>query len=190
MVYTLTDSPLSGNILAVDQPLMRANFQYLTATLGTDHQIALNDMSNASGEGYHKEIHFVQQGGDPGAIATIGQLYTKAISGDTCLFFKTGAGLIQQLTTPVSPANATSGTSFLPGGIMIQWGTNTPASDPQTVTFNQAFGANAFAVIATPITNAHTSCTVQVTNITSTTFDFRTGNPSKNPIYYIAIGTK
>lgn len=108
--------PAANNAPKDDQPNMQTNTASIAGIIAQDHIGFLT----ANG-GYHTIIHQGPQGADPATIVGIGQTYTKTISGDQQLFYRSGNGIISQLTGPYTPIAANSGYTFLPGGILIQW---------------------------------------------------------------------
>ena len=93
-----------------------------------------------------------EQAADPALVANAVQLYSKedATSGYTELFCINSNGDAIQLTqgaveqlTPLAPTLGATGQAYLPGGLLVQWGTQTgPGSGTTwTVTFATAFSA-------------------------------------------------
>lgn len=198
MVNTLTDSPIATHTLAQDQPLMEANNKYYAHTLIVDHQIGDATPGLTSGrtdttaqEGYHKVIHYVTNAGDPGVIAGVGQLYTKIVGGDVALFYESALGIIQQLTTNITPTAASPGKSSLPGGLIIQWGSATAAPDGTVVTFSQTFPTNLFSLTishSAPGAAENLAAIVSAGSKTTSGFNFRVSGSSAASYSYIAIG--
>jgi hypothetical protein len=194
MTNTLTDSPISSHTLAFDQPLMEANNLYYGNVLHTDHQIGPANGTRNDGitqEGNHTIIHFVNQSGDPSPISSVGQLYTKTLSGDVALYYESGGGVVQLLTANFSPVNANPGISYLAGGLIIKWGSGS-AADGAPITFNssKAF-TNLFSLVV-----SHSAAgagenpgeIVSAANKSTTGFNIRI-TPSATISYsYIAIG--
>ena len=116
--------PPDGSSLGQTKSVIRNNLDGTFQTLNVDH-VNNNGQPGSRPAGYHTVIHSVPQGSDPVAIAGYGQLYSKTINSftnDEALFWETGGGLIQQLTVNLTPVAANSGYTFLPGGIILQWG--------------------------------------------------------------------
>lgn len=111
--------PNGPNDPADDQPLMQVNAQSINNLIAVDH-VGFN---TANG-GIHKVIHFSNQVADPGASA-FGQLYTKTVNATNQLFYKTPAGNVAQLTSDLTPSPGQNGYTYLPGGIILQWGIRT-----------------------------------------------------------------
>jgi len=74
-------------------------------------------------------------------VAGIGQLFSSSVtdvaSTDTGLYWKSGNGLSVAMTRNFSPVRAANGCTFLPGGLIMQWGT---ATSNVAFTWPRAFG--------------------------------------------------
>lgn len=142
------DIPAGPNNPSNDQPLMQENTNSINGLIGVDHV-----SFNLANGGYHTDIHFVPQSGDPATIGGIGQLYTKTVTGDQQLFYKSGGGNIAQMTRLITASQSTFGTytnyiapattlggwTFLPGGMLLQYGTLRTTSDTTAVVFPVVF---------------------------------------------------
>jgi hypothetical protein len=157
MPNTFTDNPQAGHTLATDQPNIEANFLYLANTLGTsnsnngDHQISIGGTDAVTFEGRHRQVCFNNRHGSAPTVAGIGDgtnalLY--ADNGNVFFGSVTGAGAFQ-LTTYNSGANfgghatiggsINAGWTFLPGGLILQYGTVQSPGGGGTVQFPIAF---------------------------------------------------
>lgn len=164
--YTYTsDIPLATNKPSVDQPNMKINTNSIKSIIGTDH-LTFGTATGSQIDGYHKVIHFANQPGDPAAIIGTGQEYTKTITGDQQLFYRSGSGTITQLTSSIVPSAGFIGYTYLPGGIIMQWGFKNGshggshtfnAGDTGSVTFPLAFPNNIFTVQTTVNYNTNTA---------------------------------
>lgn len=208
MANTFQNIPNASDLLSDSQVDIKENFGYLATTLGQDHQIAFGDTDTASGEGYHKVIHYVKQGANPAAIASVLQMYSKdytpnftGATPDTQLFTRTGAGGISQLTG--NDAN-TDGWCWL-GGILLQWGRKTGLSGSwpttaQTLTFKDRgpsnhgipFPNNCFAVVTSFIGPTSSSTgDISINSISTLNFVWQfsgSSGASFNGFYWVAIG--
>lgn len=195
MSNVLTDDPLASETLAVSQGKMRANNLYYGNTLNVDHQIGPANGTRNDGitaEGYHKVIHFVTNGGNPGPVTGIGQLFTKTVGSDQQIFFESGGGIITQITGPNAPLISGNGYTWLPGGLLMQWGIAPGISSSgsgTTVSFTSIgslinFPNNCFLVLANG--NSATG-SVSTNTFTTSTFVAKASN-STISINFIALG--
>jgi hypothetical protein len=192
--YTL-GYPQDGSSLGQSKATIRNNLDGTFQTLAVDH--VSNNGPNMQPAGYHTVAHFVPQGTNPPAVTGYGQLFSKTINSfttDQALFWETGAGLIQQLTVNLTPSATTNGYTFLPGGLIFQWGiVNFPPRNG-TVTFataNISFPGNCFNVLTTMIGNSSGGNDVGVFSVTKTAFQWTfTGSSSSSytGFYWTAIG--
>lgn len=153
--YTLGYPP-DGASLGQTKVTMRNNLDGTFETLGVDH-INNNGQPGNQPAGYHNVIHVVPQGMNPGTVSRIGQLFTKtfnSFSTDEALFWETGNGLIQQLTVNFTPLAASTGYSFIAGGVILQWGTTGASSTTVPVTFPIVFPNALFNVQVTRLHNS------------------------------------
>jgi len=188
--------PPDGSSLGQTKATIRNNLDGTFLTLGVDH-INNNGAPGSRPAGYHNVIHIVPQGSNPSPISGYGQLFSKSINSvitDEALFWETGSGIIQQLTSNVAPLPATNGYTFLPGGIILQWGLVNSPSGTGTVNYNIPFPANIFNVQTTLVSKAGgTSQSNTVAPISGTinqsSFQYNfTGSTSYVAFYWVAIG--
>jgi hypothetical protein len=141
----------------------------------------------------------VPQTVNPTPVAGIGQIYDKTITSvtsDTALFFETGNGIVTQMTMNFSPVATDSGRTFLPGGILVQWGGVFGAlasGNTADVTFPLAFPNACFRVFTSLgySANPGNSGTVATKDISTTKFTWRFISASDlkyNLISWLAIG--
>ncbi len=197
--------PLNQDYLSI-----KGNFQELNTQFLVDH-VPLTDTSGIPPNGYHTFVHLVPFTtptsvppsaqpvvtgvSGPAATAGFGQLFTVEVadgfSTDSSLYFLSGGGLLTQLTRNFQPlAVAAAGYTFLPGGLLLQWGTDTKFTGG-TTTFPKAFTAAAFAVVLTPtgVTPSANGIPAAV-NKTSTGFNIgnATGLTQSYTYQWMAIG--
>ena len=189
--------------LDVDYQNIQDNFQQLEVAYGVDHTVFSDTSGVPPGgiTGMHKGIHMIPQAA-PAAISGYGQLFNNTVNDgydtDEILYFLTGGNKLMQLTSNVQPSAAANGYTFLPGGILIQWGkkgSSTASSVPVLfTTANIDFPNNCFFVTAIPI-RADTSpgsdfSTAIVTSSVSKT-GFTIANVGAHTMagwYWLAIG--
>jgi hypothetical protein len=198
-LWPYTDNiPFPTNSPSADQPNMLINTNSIDSLLAVDHV-----SFNLANGGYHNDIHFNTQLTDPAAVPTIGQLYTKSITfnaiTDAALFYENGAGVVTQLTSPSGSSALANGYTFLPGGILMQWGSSAlnagvaPVTVTTTINFPVAFPTAVFMVTGSPRTgnsNRVPGMTYAVSTRTLTTFDVIVYMPVDqiNTFEWIAIG--
>jgi hypothetical protein len=189
------------------------NFQQLNIAYGVDH-VPFSDTSGtfpAGITGIHTNIHLNpfstkatnppnnQPVVAPSATAGFGQIFSSqindGISTDTALYFLTGAGLLQQLTRNFSPVVATTGRTFLAGGLIIQWGTISAVATSLTAVTFVALGAIAFPnncfFVQTNINAGSTSnpIVLNISALTKTGFSYyNTSSSSSRTFYWFALG--
>jgi hypothetical protein len=211
MTFTYTpNEPQPGETLAQSQPIINANFQYLMSSssvgaLNSDHNMTLTHPNTA--DGYHKIIHFLNQGSDPAGVATTGQLYTKTINSNQELVFESGtANLISQLTGAFKNGDGStsaqcSGYAYIMGQIIVQWGVlpAVPGSSGLAFTFGNtattkciAFPNQCFAIVGTP--GAHSTFgsfsvgRVGFFNMSKTGGTARFDDGGTSDVFFVAIG--
>lgn len=184
---------------------LRGNFQTLDNVYQIDHVALTNTSANA---GYHKTVHVVNYGGgDPVAVSTAGILYCNDVndgsSTDTQLYWKTKNNLKLVLTRNLLPLVGSQGYTFLPGGLIIQWGEISATGNVNvTQTYNFAanppliaFPNNCFNVQGTIITksgsNPSGNGTVGFRSVTKNGFTYTArfaGESNYVGLYWFAIG--
>lgn len=191
--------------LDVDYLSIRDNFTQLDTSFGVDHVTFSNQTSQ---NGYHESIHFNpvsttatnppnnQPVVTPTATAGFGQLFSSEINDgintDTALYFLTGGNRLSQLTRNFQPVASTVGYTYLPGGLILQYGKNVSTGKFTVVNFTTvggiSFPNNIFSVVATR-GQEDTGTTYGVTDLSVTGFTFTSDSSSVgNRFYWIAIG--
>jgi len=168
------DIPDAPNNPSNDQPPMKVNTNSIDNLINEDHY-AFNDNNG----GLHKRVRLIDLLAIPGALAAgMGTLYTKlatssGVSTESNIFFTPdNSGNEYQLTRPITGNFAsfsalgafgtvtagytrTAGWTFLPGGMLMQYGNVTRAAgiSPSTiaVTFPLAFSTSNIVVSITAI---------------------------------------
>lgn len=186
---------------ADDQPEMQVNTLSIQNLIGVDHlgfNAIVNSIPNSGG--FHTVIHLTQQSGNPAAVGTIGQIWSKQVTfngiTDEALFFRPGgasADRITQLTVPVNTNLNENGYAYLPGGILMQWGRDGAITG--TVVFPIAYSSIAYNVQLTPHINGASSSSritlgVETSSITATQFKYQLffSNVGITSISWVAIG--
>jgi hypothetical protein len=195
MTFTYNSNvPAANDPPKNDQPTMQSNAASIASIIAVDH-IGFNIPNG----GYHKVIHQPPQGADPTAIPGIGQTYTKTLSGDQQLFFESGGGVITQLTGPNTAIAAGNGYTWIPGGILLQWGSITGGLTSGTntdlffATANINFPNNCFNVNATLInagsTNNEQTISIRDGSVSNLGFKWNySGGGAYSGFFWFAIG--
>lgn len=193
----------TGNVeLDIDYLNIQGNFQQLDTTFGVDHVTYSNVTPQ---NGYHTSIHLNpistvatnppnnQPVVPPATVAGIGQLFSSQINDgntvDTALYFLTGNGLLSQLTANIQPLSAQNGYTYLPGGIIMQWGISAVVANLNTINFTIPFNTAAYNISITPFSTAGTPTGRIYNRVLQPTF-FRVfvTNSDVTFVYWTAIG--
>lgn len=211
--------PQPDDQLDVSQSDLQGNFQQANIVMDIDH-IPFDNVT--SSQGYHKVIHQTAfstvttdppnnyPASPPPTIGLIGQLYTAqtndGVNVDETLYYLTGAGRNLQLTMNFSPNGSYQGYTFLPGGLIFQWGfiNRTSTGSDVNIPFNIPFPSAVIAMWgsgyfynAVPNDGAtvqfktnHVSPPSAPPNTSKTTFNyyFNTNSGSYTGFQWFAIG--
>ena len=153
------DIPKAPNNPSSDQPNMQTNTNSIDGIINVDHF----SFEQGGLDGYHKQCTIQEQGTYPSIPSTAhngaGTLYTQGVPGSGGdLFYVYGSGPNGiRMTVNVPPVDSQNGVSFLPGGLIIQWGkynageenfssgsTTSSSTDQTVVTFPTPFPNNIF----------------------------------------------
>lgn len=183
MVYNAS-IPNSSDLLSNSQPQLLENFSQLN-TIFQENHVAFDD-ATAADRGKHTFLSMIDQVAAPTTAINELALYGKATGGISTLYMrKESNGTEIQMSGP-DPVAAATGTSFLPGGIIIQWGPFSGNNAGIVNTFATAFPNNCWSVVATGANVALTSNVLKVTSLTTANFTGRCPNGEAG--FYIAIG--
>jgi len=141
-----------------DYQNLQNNFTQINTTYNTDHV----PLTEASQNGYHTVVHLAKQVAGTVGISNTFSLYEEQTNDGYAtrqqLFAISGTGTPYALTRNFTPSLGTNGITFLPGGLVIQWGfvngthsanNHFNQGDVGTVTFsavNTAFPNNCYGV--------------------------------------------
>jgi hypothetical protein len=145
--------PVTGQSLGSTRVPINNNFGNYAGLIAVNHVAP-----NAAGQGKHSIGEFVVQASDPATATNEITIYGKTAAGATEFFIrKDNSGNVYQLTTGVPILSGASGSSFLPGGIIIKWITVDINANPTTVNFVAQgvgnFPNNFFTAVVTPNVN-------------------------------------
>jgi len=151
--------PAAGNNPSTDQPNMQTNNDANDTIWNVDHY-----GFNLSNGGYHQQATFTQSGGIPStAAANLGVLYVKSDGSTSQIYYSPDAsGDEYQLTVCTSAnystfgnstsyiANHSGGWTFLPGGLILQYGVRSSSGSSGSVTYPRTFPTATYNVQLTP----------------------------------------
>ena len=183
-VYT-ANIPQSGDQISQSQPLILANFQSLQDAQDRNH-VALSDTLN---RGKHK---FVTMRVQAVPVTEVGEFELHAqTTGSTSQLYcsrDNDISTLTQLTTAIVPLVATSGYSFIPGGMIIQWGQVNFSGSTGVVNFPTAFPVDALMVVASPFNANAGASSFYISTWNSTTFTIKKSGSSSTSFTYYAVG--
>lgn len=136
--------PLSGNSLGQTRPIINTNFVDIDLAFRANHV-----PMTTNNTGYHTHVDMTAQAANPNPIATLVSHYSKQVAGITEWFFQReapGSQVIQM--SRLTPVPLSQGFTFLPGGLLLQWGSfSVPFVNP--ITFPVPFTGVPFSVQVT-----------------------------------------
>lgn len=194
--------PLATDNLNVSQVDILQNFQQLDTTYGINH-FKFSDNTTNNGKHQFVQISEIAEGTLPaGLVSGDETLYaTKVTVGAPLsfiqgeLFFARGTGIANpiQMTCGKNnqlPFNNANGATFLPGGLLIQWGSFNPNSS-LAVVFPTPFQTAPYSIQLTGSADDNSTYRVFIStgSVTATGFTVQaTISSHLNPIYWMAIG--
>lgn len=198
----VSNVPLSNQSLGQTQPIINTNFTVLNTNFGVDHVDFTNSPPISGGNGgRHNTVTLVQQAASPTSVTTAPILFCKSTTSNTLnndIYFvasaNDGGASVQLTTTKITPTASGNGVSFLPGGVIINWGTYviSSGSSSKAVTFASAFPNNVYCLVITPQgpVSFNNSLTFNYTLLTKSGFTGnRLSSVAENTTYsYIAMG--
>lgn len=173
--------PDAPNDPSSDQPLMKTNTNNIDAIIDEDHY----SFDEANG-GLHRQVRIPVSGAIPGGlIASSGTLYTKTSVEGTLFYSPDTTGDEYQLTRTITASFAEFGTNtnysgtlnggwtFLPGGLLLQYGlaTSSGTALPNTiVTLPVTMTNSAYSVNCTILTTVDSRFFVEVYDVSTNQF--------------------
>lgn len=178
--------PLSSDIPSQSQAQFLTNFQQLNTVFDVDH-VPFNDATSAN-RGKHDKSTYIA-GSDPATAAGEIAVYSKTSGGVPELFMRDqSSGTVIQLSKGV-PSATFPGSTFLPGGVSMKWGSFTMTGTSATVTYSSPFTSSPFSVVITPIDSGAAAGSWRVGTTTLTGFTASTTpSVSGGSWFYIALG--
>ena len=199
--YT-TGIPNPPNNPSSDVPGMQTNCNSLNSLISVDH-IGFNDGSNNGGR--HLQVQMPVQGSIPsGLIGGEGTLYTKSGTGAQLFYTPGVSGNEYQLTRVIGPNFATFGTftnyppavvnqnggwTFLPGGLLYQYGTMQTTGSSTAVVFPIMFSSGLYSLNISYSQSSGGGATYGYTQQSQTGFKFNTSTGTVGiNFFWMAIG--
>jgi hypothetical protein len=187
--------PAASHNPSADQPIMQINNNSINSILGIDHF----SFNNANG-GWHQQSTYVN-GTDPTTVGGQLALYSKSDGAGKSLLFSIrdgNAATVTQLNSTLvnAPSTGFNGFSWLPGGLLIQWGAFPMSNSvlPQTISFNTPFSTtNIFfplpIVVATgQVSGSPADKSVETLALSNASFEASQFTGIARTIYWVAIG--
>lgn len=140
ITYTPGTPNATDPIPSTQQPIQN-NFLSLNQQFGVDHL----PLTSSTPYGYHNKATLVQQSAAPTAVSLADILYTISAGtpAKTELYMLRSSGdggaAIQLTDFAGGPVINNPGSTFLPGGIILNWGTVSATTSGATATFASAF---------------------------------------------------
>lgn len=169
MTYT-PGVPQSGQTLGETRPNILTNFTLINQAFGANH-VPLT--TNATG--LHTHVDMTAQAANPNPPATIVSHYSKQVSGITEWFFqREQSGVPPGDVIQMSAGTATStgvypnskGTTFLPGGLMVKWGSTPVVAGILQGSFTQLFAPLGLGNFPNGVLTAFLSCNAPIADKT------------------------
>ena len=185
--------PTGSVPLSIDYVNLQNNFGQLDTSFNVNHFLFSDQTAN---NGKHSIVEFVNQTTPVGLPTGEFTLYSQQVGSPLIsqLFFQQdNVGTQYQLTGPYPPISAISGQSFLPGGILVQWGT-VVINAFGTVTFSTTTGniryPNALwqVFLTLDVGNSANLCQYGVSNFGPDGFNIYTSVALNRTLHYFCIG--
>jgi hypothetical protein len=183
-----TNVPATNDDPGDDQPIMKTNNNSLNGLLAVDHY----SFNNGNG-GFHQQVTLISQGSAVvPAAGTSGVFFSKTANANAWPHWKNSSGSAIPLIVG-NPSAATPGFTYLPGAVLLQWGSVATPGATGVVNFTPNFVGNPFYVLlqyqtASPVTSSSRIYAV-VTAVTSANFNFALqSNVTIDLLYWMAIG--
>lgn len=187
--------PQPTDRLAKSQQDLLSNNLQLNTSFGVNHY-PFSDLTSFNG--MHAQCQFVEQVSAPVPIAQTNTLYSiQSTPGE--LFYKRFAGNPIQMTGPFEPVQGGKGYTFLPGGMLLQWGFINSTASSYTpllfVTNNIDFPSKCIFISTQPysgatVPNSQATISILDSSVSNTGFQwaFITNSAQYTGFYWSALG--
>lgn len=191
--------PQSTDFLSQSQQDIQNNFQQADTSFDINHYAFSNVTAN---NGKHSYIEMVNEAILPvGLTDEEGTLYTKKVSGESQMFYSPDdTGREYQMTNVIESEFATFGTNtnyapnlfggwtYLPGGLILQYGLSTTILPILPITFPITFPNNIFSLNTTNSASSPVTMSLSVGTITTSSFTVIPASSVLGGLYWTAIG--
>ena len=177
--------PTTGQSLGNTRDMIRNNFTNYNDVVSVNH-VAPNDPN----QGKHNFLQMPDQAAAPTTAANELGLYSKDVAGNSRLFLRQENNGAEIQMSGINPVANINGNTFLPGGILMQWGT-------ESIPANTTFGIINFPITFSKVYQVQVSYSqkdrmLSVININNAFFEYyytNTSTSSISKLYYLAIGS-
>lgn len=182
-VFTYNDGvPGSNNDPSEDQPDMLVNTQSIQGILDIDH---FTFGTGIDVDGRHKQASMKNQSA-PGIPTGFNGIY---YVNNNVPMFQNASNANNNIATYVgTPVTAQAGQTFLPGGILMQWGRVNSPSSTGSVVFPTAFSVTYNVQITMQRNSSSSTQGMYVNGNPSTTGFSYNGSSGGNALFWVAIG--
>lgn len=196
--------PAANDDPSVSQGQIQTNFSTLNSAINLNH-VDLGTGVNQAGK--HKFVEMPNQAAVPATLATEGTIYTKAVSGVSQEFYTPDATaneyqMTRTITTKftllgtntnyqVGPPSLFGGWSFLPGGMLFQYGFLANPVNGNVITFPVQFTNVPYSVTVSAVRSNTQDKTISISNGTVGTSSFAlilSSSSTPDGVYWMAIG--
>lgn len=176
--------PQSGETLGQTQLGINTNFAIIKTAQDVDH--VPYDSAN---QGYHKQLHFNANQAAPGIGGGVSVAYVDTVGGVSALAFQNASGSFA--ITGKNPSVGANGYTTLPGGLLLQWGSDTaPSGTSGFFNFPTPFSVVPYSIVLTINRSSSSSASydINVTSLSATQFKTNSGYSNSHTFYWMAIG--
>lgn len=174
--------PQGGDPFSQSQGQILTNFGTSNSIFGVNHGEFNN--STVLDRGKHKKVDFLRIA-PPGTLANEAVVYQRLVGTDSNLFFRRDNTAADIQLTGKDPVVNSTGSTFLPGGILLNWGSVVASAAGVNAVFATAFTAALYSVTLGVQGNS-TSVTSSWTTVDLTKINIY--NTSNQVVFYMAIG--
>lgn len=185
--------PAASHNPSVDQPDMQINTNSTNQIIEVDHF-----SFNVNNGGYHKKVSLVDNAGPFPTPSGVGSVLYSGATNNLVFTNASLSGAGVQMTVASKPPIATvNGSTFLPGGLLLQWGTGVTAASPApsigfldatfTYPFTTVFNASAITLV----TGSQKTTSLTLLNNTTIRIRVTTSGGTQSPnetVYWMAVG--